>query len=247
MGAIINIGKTDVREVERVVEYDLEYGYQTTVIFEGEQEALNAYLATRYVGFKWAVRPFKGPAYRGTLILGNAVVKDPNIQDTWERDVEFIHEDMRRNPKIQALFSNNLQDLTRAYKQAKAEINKTSSTRPSGNAGILYDLLASGEEGHEIERITLMRRRSIPLFYTGARQPTASALIYTTASFVSAFQVPAYVQTILPATPSSAPANTVWSWKVRADKSHLIPSFRKTEEVMAWTFAAWSTRQYTLV
>jgi hypothetical protein len=105
-------------------------------------------------------------------------------------------------------------------------------------------MMSRGEEAYELTRLVIIRRRTIPIGFTSPRVPTSRQFVYNTTSYVTTFLVPAFVQALLPATPTLTPNETAWGWKIRQDTSRLIPYYRKTEEVMAWTFAAWSTILY---
>jgi hypothetical protein len=114
----------------------------------------------------------------------------------------------------------------------------TSYLEPAGLA--LYELFLRDGDAYETTRQVLSRVRSISVVYSAQTVAQARPIIYTTAQLVSVFGIPAAIAARLPADPTEVPRGTVWSWKQRRNTSRYEWNGR-VNEVMSWTFAAWST------
>jgi hypothetical protein len=237
---IIRIGDNGVRPVGTRTMYRLGTGITTVWIYEGEEEALKVEAAGVLAANGQAdVYPYDGPAYRMDVIWPD----DGTASDYWERVTEFVQEDLRENPKVISLASTS-DTLALWIFLIKTALASGSPLKGVVDPGmqLLYDEMARGVTSHEVRRIILTRRRTLPIGYATPRTPTATESIYTTAALIRLFPpIPAGIQAILPAVPAVAPSGRTWGWKIRQDDSRLIPSTLKDEEVMRWTFAAWST------
>lgn len=247
-------GDVNLRLVGKRYRFDPVLGRQFVFIYEGFENALTSFAAQpQFTHAITDIQQHEGPIYRMEAAFGNATgpANEGTEHDTWERTVDFVQEDIRSNPLVHSLYgalplsTTQLSQLAKDYNKAKTEQSKEEvPTTLTGNALILYELLARGHEAHEITRIVLTRRRTIPINYTRPRTPSAVEYIYTTAQLVTQFAIPFGIQVILPGTPAGAPNNSKWSWKVRVDSSTLIPDLQQTQEILSWTFAPWSTILY---
>jgi len=241
---IIRIGNNGVRPVGSRTRFDPATGVEEVLVYEGEEDALRTEASNVMLSGlgKAEVYPHDGPSYRMDVVLPD----DPaTAADNWERVTEFVQEDFRENPKVISIVgtSATLALWVFQIKQALAGGQALTAVVPAPPASqqLLYDEMARGVTSHELRRIVLRRRRTIPIGWTSPRVPTAVEQIFTTGAMVRIFGIPPGVQAILPATPGFTPSGRDWGWKVRQDDSVLVPSTRKTQEVMQWTFAAWST------
>ena len=113
----------------------------------------------------------------------------------------------------------------------------------------VFKALCRGIESYETERPVLSRTRTFSANYATRSRIEARPTVYTTATLVSTFSLPAVVAAQLPADPPPAdtPAGTVWAWKSSTDTATITPSNNRIEEHKSWTFAAWSTLLYSAV
>jgi hypothetical protein len=246
MSTITRLGDISVREVGRRSRFDPARGVEVVITFQGEQAAIESDAATVKANGGTADSYFYADPgiYRMDVVYPDTA---DEANDVWERVSEFVQEDLRSNPNVIAAAGTS-DTLNLWFKDINAAVaDGTGLSGVSSQEQLLFDYVSRGQTSHEVRRIVLRRRRTIPIGFTTPRTPTAVESIYTTAALVLNFDIPPAVQAILPADPGSAPSGTTWAWKVRVDSSVLIPYERKTEEVMEWTFAAWSTLTYDLV
>jgi hypothetical protein len=113
----------------------------------------------------------------------------------------------------------------------------------------VYDLLSKNVTSIPLNRPTLTRTREFSSAYTGRNQMTARQSIWTTAALISAFNIPAAVQSRLPDDPpaNETPSGTVWAWRLAVDRSSYNVSKGKIQEVKTWEFAAWVSSFFNYV
>ena len=110
----------------------------------------------------------------------------------------------------------------------------------------IYSLLLLGAEAYEVERIVVTRSRTFTAGYTQRKPLDIIGKVYSPASFVSTFSVPAIVSAQLPTPPTEKPPNTEWGYKQRGNNSTIMWS-GKIQEKADWVLAAWSTLLYDYV
>jgi hypothetical protein len=120
-------------------------------------------------------------------------------------------------------------------------------TYPVGS--YIHSLLSKNVTSIPLNRPTLTRTREFSSAYTGRNQMTARQSIWTTAALISAFNIPAAVQSRLPDDPpaNETPSGTVWAWRLAVDRSSYNVSKGKIQEVKTWEFAAWVSSFFNYV
>lgn len=121
------------------------------------------------------------------------------------------------------------------------------ATYPVGS--YIYTLLSKNVTSIPLNRPTLTRTREFSSAYTGRNQMTARQTIWTTSALVSAFNIPAAVQSRLPDDPpaNETPSGTVWAWRLAVDRSNYNVSKGKIQEIKTWEFAAWVSSFFNYV
>jgi len=249
--AVIKKGDVSARVIAVQPAFDPQYGYQTEIIYQGLQNAINSVAAQSTIfGARTRVYQHEGPVYRASIIYG--ALQDGSNEvpvDQWERVTEYVQEDVWSNPKILALAGTATQAAA-----WKSQIDDWLATRPYQDPALvsnatqqaIYKLLLRGGASHELKRFVLRRRRTISIGYSAPAVANAVERIYTTGSLIAAWGIPASVASKLPEDPSTHPDDCVWAWKERQDNSIFVPAYNRVEEVKDFVFAAWSTLLYNV-
>lgn len=251
--AIVKVGNTNLTVVNIDRDFDPQTGWRVVFTYQGFQDPCNAQAALSATqGAKTSVRQFQGPVYRATISWGNSQDGSAEVPvDRWERVTEYVQEPLANNPNIIAAAGADGKILSKWLKEIRKDLDSDVpqglDATASDSQRAVYDLMSRGVQAHEVKRFVLRRRRTISLFYADVAVPNAVENIYSTAKLAQVFGIPNVIFAKLPATPASAPSNTVWSWKERADDSQYTPAYNKSEEVKDWVFAAWSTVVYNLI
>jgi len=110
-------------------------------------------------------------------------------------------------------------------------------------AFVVHRLLSQGVEYWDSTRPTLQRTRSYSLTWTGSpQQITPYQRVYTRASLIAGFAIPADVQSLIPTDPlETPPTGTIWGWRLSSASRSLTREKNGTrvQEVLNWDFAAW--------
>lgn len=186
--------------------------------------------------------------------------------DRWELDWEMVQISIWSIPSVTrelVKYSNDslgLYNVSQIKKkitdavQAGEEYPFTDlSTYP--NMYRVYNKLLSGAEYYETKRPVLTRVRTYSDKYPYRTRVVQREFVYTTATLISAFQVPQDIQDVLPFDPpdSDIPLTTkgdvagTWSWKIRGERLAYQVATRRFEENTTWAFAAWDNELYEVV
>jgi hypothetical protein len=254
MSDYVQIGNPSLRLVAVERSFDPTAGPQTQFVYEGLEDACNVFAAQMAsAGARARVQPQAGPVHRVHVQWPEAMDGAAEIPEfRWSIGTEFIQADLRSNPKLieaagdaftlgiwVATINDWLKDRTK---------NALPAICQNADAQALYELMARGAEAYEIRRITLRRRRVVPLSWADYLASDVAAIdrIYTTADLVNKFAVPTVVREALPATPDIVPPNCTWGWKERVNETDFLLSQNRREQSNDWVFAAWSLLLYDL-
>jgi hypothetical protein len=245
-------GDTGLRLVSEERVFDEQFGFQTIATYEGLKASVDSAMGLMSLisGLRMKSQQFQGPWYRLTLsFAGTGDGSEEAPVDTWSRVTEFVQEDIRNNRYV-VESASDLQTLAKWVKEIKEELKEADGTIPAGWSAAqrdIYKEYARGADSHEVRRTVIRRRRIIPIEFATPTLVQAIEPIYTRSALITTFEIPAEAQVLIPASPAILPPdNTAWAWKERGNTSDFVPSINKVEEVVEWTFAAWSLLLYDL-
>lgn len=240
--------KSAVNRVDSQVEFDPALGYSTRETWVGTPAGLKALAeAFRSAGHRcsWSTR--EGQSSLEVLIGG---LNDGNAEtptDRWELTTEMAQVSIWSHPTI----ASDAQTGTTAVKKIIEDAVKNGSDLPEANQSAMeqkvYQLLTRGVEAYEEKRFALSRVRSISFNYADSVRWDALEKVYTTDALINEFLVPSAVAARLPITPTTAPENTTWGWRLRDDSRAFIVATNRVEEQKRFIFAAWSDVIYHIV
>lgn len=125
---------------------------------------------------------------------------------------------------------------------ADLELELPEALYPSAHAAFVE--LSRGAESYEDEYTVLKRDRIVGLLYS--QQAVAlknKSVVYPPDQFLAAFDIPSFLQVVLPATPLITPSNTRWGWRIRKQEIEYYEG-QTAHIVEDWAFAAWSKNLY---
>jgi hypothetical protein len=248
------VGNNGIVLVGREIDWDPKEGPGVTEIYEGEEAALTTQAVQWFkAGYRARVDPHQGPIYRMRVFFPDGRDNRQVFTETWERTTEWAQLDIRNNPKVIKAAGGSSVTLAlwvKDIKKALADGQQLSGTVDPGQEK-LYTLYARGAEVYEVKRFVLRRRRVFPPKLASTVKLDVVEKIYTTAKLIVGWAVPALIVQQLPVDPAAAdtPSDTAWGWRPRVDNSvtTLGRNANKTEEVLDFVFAAWSTLLYDIV
>lgn len=255
MSEIVNVGNNNARLMSSAPNFDPELGWSSTQTWEGSEEALKAVMgqfAAR--GFRCRAYPYNGPVWRAEFTVSPDPGESglPEVTDQWDFDTEFAQELIWNNPRVRALAVGST-TLSLWKKEIKKAIDdgltdeKFLEKGPSDEEFSLFKTVNLGGEAWEFRRITLRRRRTLPLNSAQGTRLNAVERIYSTPALIDLVGIPSSIAQRLPPTPVDVPDFFAWSWKLRRDSSEFIPQLNKASETKEWVFAPWSEVAYILI
>jgi hypothetical protein len=182
------------------------------------------------------------------LGLASGTVEIP--VDKWQIQTEWAQVDIRRSPKLLAKAGGDKAILNKAFDLAKKAIEDPTTEAPifAYDAAVsIYNLLTHGADSYEVKRCVLTRVRTISPSYAQQIVIDATEKIFTTATLVNQFGVPAAIAARLPANPPGVITDSAWAWKERKQTSEFTLALGKVEEQSDWVFGLWSTVLYDVV
>lgn len=240
--------------------FDPQYGYEFRQLWRGSPAGARGLAESfRQLGIRHEVEIEAGVgtvvAYTQTASDGTAEI--PTVQ--WELNTDYAQLDMRECPKLLEAAGGSASTLARWIADIDAAIeagqsleeyyeDQEESPTVSAEQERIYNLRARGVEAWEMARPVLNRIRTYSLSYVSRYPVGGTQLIYTTAALLAnaSFGVPRAIGELLPSNGGTAPSGTTWGWRLRQTDQRFTPAMNKVEEVIGWTFAAWSTDMYTL-
>jgi hypothetical protein len=254
--SLTNIGFSGLHLVDSSYDWDPQNGVSRTDIWEGEENACNAEAAAlETVGIRSRVYRHEGVEFRLQVFYPDANDGAQPFVDTWERQTEWAQLDIRNSPKllaeIGALIGGPGEELIGTWHHQIKKLLSEEKNVPASDPTLkkeMYRLYARGTEVYEVKRFVLRRRRTFSPQYAGRAVLDAVEKVYTTQKLIELFGIPQIIQMQLPQTPPTKPSESVWAWRSRVDNSTTqLGRVAKTEEVLDWVFAAWSTLLYDVV
>tara|TARA_R110000782_G_scaffold52263_4_gene112125 strand:+ start:6100 stop:6864 length:765 start_codon:yes stop_codon:yes gene_type:complete len=183
----------------------------------------------------------------------NGIAETPT--EDWEIDSNIQEVEILTSAVVAASLSeveNNALKAALDFYQTGDSANLTVE-KPKFNTNAtalaVYNLKTKGYDSLPESRPVLRYSRNFSGSYGGSIQVNLARTIYTTASLISTFGVPASIQGDLPSNPSGSetPPYTTWAWlQTRHSRLRGIRSDRYNE-VREWQFAPWPTAPFTLV
>lgn len=205
----------------------------------------------------------KGPVYTLRANIGALQNDAETPQDEWEIDHEMVQTSLFNVPEVtQEAYrwveeagsvtgppAEGIVHTIAMYRRLLEDAVKRGEPNPLQTypiASLVYLELSRGNEAMELDRIILRRIRHFSPQYAERAKLTRLPNVYSTLALIETFAVPKLVQDQLPATPATedTPRNTFWGWKVRRDRSVVIPRMNKIREEKEWVFAAWARLNY---
>ena len=148
-------------------------------------------------------------------------------------------EDILVNAERKKLIDDFLSDPT-------SDLATAISAIPGGIEVMTYK--ARGGETFTLKRPVFSRQREYSISYSERRTIDPNPKVYTRAGLISAFNIPASVQGMIPEDPSSTPpTRCVWAWQLRQDNIETIPTLSRVRETMDWVFGAWQTDFFEVI
>lgn len=173
-------------------------------------------------------------------------------RDRWSLATEAVTQDLFAHPDV-AFEANNWggTDGPEDFRDTIEEAVKDGDPVPSTVSGsaiavAVYHELRRGASSYETETLVLRRTRQTQT--TVSRPPILdNNQVWSTGALSGVFDIPAGVLFNLPPNPAITPTNTAWGWRIGDQSLDAAGNFSKFEDVLSFTFAAWSMFYYTLV
>ncbi len=218
-------------------------------------------LELKALGWRLSARKYNGGpgmelyAQRGLSSEDDFQAEVPT--DRWKITRELVQIDIRGNPKVIAA-AVSADTLARWMNAIHAAIDAglsladyyTSigeSPTVADEHVMLYNLVAMGGDSYEVHRPVLSLVRTMNADNPQKFVMDARPAVYTTDALITTYTIPPAVAQRLPVDPALKPLNTVWAWGLRQQESDILISTNRVEEVLSWTFAAWSTLLYDVI
>lgn len=241
--------------------FDPQYGYNLRYLWRGSRAALHPLAqSANALGARTTARQIDGtPRWELTAVFGDMATADGGAGsaevpvDQYDIDTEFFQESIFGDPKADkeaVKFAINLFKPRSKYRgviedavKDKLDFPLSETEFPAGAK--IYRALTRKNDARESRRINLRRVRTFSLNYPSPVVLNANEVFYSTTELGTIFGIPGAVLVRLPGgsggnpMPTDPPQDTVWSWKLRADKSSLLPKIAKWQETKEWTLAAW--------
>ena len=212
-----------------------------------------------------------------TFSVDPATASNPAAEtpkDRYRLDWEIVQVSLWGSPKVinELLYDSNPAETKKLIVDAAAAGQRFPSPLTPGVYPACYEVfckLVAGGEYKEIKRPVLSRIRTYSANYPVRLQVQQREFVWTTASLISAFAIPADIQAVLPLDPpldetprrlsdpnSTVTGNTsltgtepmgIWSWKLRGLSLDYQSATRRWEEVATWAFSAWDKDLYIVV
>lgn len=260
-------------EVDRVRSFDPDFGPSFVLTFEGTESKMDE-VAAYYeqlgagapLGYGYKTHFHK----RASGIILTVRIPDEILFTTrWDFESEVTQVSVWWLPAVRTYLGYGSLDLStleglRAWlnqvifvnrgvtyiRQAQADLDAAPFALTQQQAAIVYSIIRDGEYG-EWKRPVLKRCRTIPVGLFAERVRIVGVpQLYSLDGIYNLFGLTndVYDQAItayddLP----TADPNTMWSWKLGADRSSRLIGSGKVEEVRDWTFGRWSTIRNTFV
>jgi hypothetical protein len=207
----------------------------------------------------------RGPVYTLQANIGALQNDAETPQDEWEIDHEMVQTSLFNVPEVTQEAQRWVAEVNSSpgpqpagvvptvamYRRLLEDAVRKGEPNPLPSqfwpiASLVYLELSRGNEATELDRIILRRIRHFSPQYPERAKLTRLPNVYSTLALIETFSVPKLIQDQLPATPppGDTPKNTFWGWKVRRDRSVVIPRMNKIREEKEWVFAAWARLNY---
>jgi len=144
--------------------------------------------------------------------------------------------------------------LTAAYKSNIEEKLRNNEANPYGSATSgsdlimrnVFDRLQRGTEAWEANKPIVRRTRSFSTAFAGKTTLTLTTTVYSRASLISTFSVPAGFQPQIPVDPTwTASPATTWGWRKGPQSSGYNRATRRYEETILFEGGFWDQALYT--
>lgn len=239
-----NGGVASAWRLSSAYDFDPKFGYRVTEIWTGIKSQIIALTNGWSAAGLANVITHRGPLWQAVVQYGY----DPNTTETpydqWSLDAEPAQISIWAHPIVD-IAMNDFAGGPSAFRtgiESAARSGTALGAEYSGNlvAADLYKLLCRGTEAYEVKRAVLTKTRTFSLAYTERLIVDGIERVYTTTALIAEMNIPVEIQNQLPNDPPDTPSGCRWGWKVRTDRSEIIPALGKIQETRDWVFAAWS-------
>lgn len=153
--------------------------------------------------------------------------------------------------------SGNPSFYKKTIEDAVSSGQKLNDVSPLGRLPLakkVFQKLCRGEDSFPVGRISLSRVAMFSGSLGLPQVPQGIPPVYTPASFITAWNLPFSVYSMLPSVPidpktgkPAVPSGTTWGWKQTNYSSSLIVKTNMVEQNISWTFAPYDTDIYPIL
>jgi hypothetical protein len=244
-----------------------------TIEYRGTKDAIRiATLAWSNIGAKYSTIE-DGPYASATVIFSGPTADPGN-----PIDAAIIPVAGQETPEIRYEFRTDYLDISlfalpavaaeaeatgdpafykKTIEDAVSSGQQLTDVSPLGNLPLarkVFQKLCRGEDSFPVGRISLSRVAMFSGSLGLPQVPQGIPPVYTPTSFITAWNLPFSVYSMLPSVPidprtgrPAAPSGTTWGWKQTNYSSSLIVKTNMVEQNISWTFAPYDTDIYPIL